>query len=134
MARVTFTNNVYPYVKGDVVDLDKDQQKEVDAYIKRWNIKDAYETEGGKKSAQPKSKPQGSDTKPKQNKATATATNEGEAAGNDNTPPADTEKAIDAPEDKGNPAVEGDDENPPVEDETEGGDDSGDTTTDDSNK
>lgn len=123
MAKVTFTNNVYPYVKGDTVELSKDDLKKVDAYVKRWNIKDAYTTEGGSKSAAPKSEPKSTAKTSKQNKTATTQTGEGDTPENSTQTPSDendegkeqeTEPAVDGVEDKGNPATEGDGENPEV--------------------
>lgn len=39
---VTFNENVDTYVRGDVVGLDADELKRVDAYAKRWNIEKPY--------------------------------------------------------------------------------------------
>lgn len=112
--RVTFTNNVYPYAKGDTVDLTKDQKAEVDAYIKKWKIADAYEVEGGSKSNTPKSN-QGSSASTK-DKATDKGSNtpKGGSDSGDGKKPAnskgqnkgnekgdETDPAVDLPEDDG---------------------------------
>lgn len=48
MALVTFNENVDHYVKGDVVDLDADELKRVDAYAKNAGVEKPY-VKGAKK-------------------------------------------------------------------------------------
>lgn len=44
MALVKFIADVSPYCAGDVVDLDKDEQKRVDALVEERSLAQAYES------------------------------------------------------------------------------------------
>jgi len=46
MTLVTFKNDVFPYCKGDTVDLDKDELKRVDKLVDDRNIEGAYSASG----------------------------------------------------------------------------------------
>lgn len=117
MPKVTFTNNVYPYVKGDTVELTKAEMADVDAYVKKWKIKDAYEVEGGSKSSTPKSNAPSSTSAKTQPKAKGGAkaksgsnstddkkpqTGKSQSTGNEKGD--ETDPAQELPEDEGNGA------------------------------
>ena len=57
MAVVTFNADVFPYCKGDTVNLTADEQKRVDEAVKTRSLKDAYTVAKSEaKKATPKAK------------------------------------------------------------------------------
>lgn len=133
MVKVTFTNNVDHYVRGETHELNKDEMTRIDAYIRKWNIKNAYvkgeatEEQLAVELPNPRKRGQAKRTQPapkveKPAKATEKPKVEDEPK-EPVTPPADeTDPATELPEDKGNPASEGEGENPEVETPAEGDD------------
>ena len=138
MVKVTFTNNVDHYVRGDQHELSKDELARVDAYVKKWKIEHPYvkgdateeqlavELKNPRKrssakrapvetnaKAETKAKPAAK--KPAAPKAPAKATGEGDTP-EDVKQPEETAPATELPEDKGNPATEGEGENPEATD------------------
>lgn len=124
MAKVTFTNNVDHYVRGDTHDLSSDELKRVDAYAKKWKIEKPY-VKGEATAEQlavelpnPRKRRNAKRTQPapKAEKAAKPAKVEDEPK-EPVTPPADeTDPATELPEDKGNPAAPGEGENPEGDD------------------
>lgn len=132
MALVTFTKPIDHYAPGDVRDINKDEEKRLEEYAKRWKISD-YLVKGKQTVEAPKAAP-------KPSKTTATVSSDGTKTTGSKKPaapktpakkPAEvkeaadvekTDEAVDLPPVDGTVAKDGDNDPEPASQPTEGGD------------